>query len=385
MKITHRMKVTIIQRVLPEYRMALFDEIKRILTSEGVDFLLFYGQENKGATPVTINIQRAWARQYKNIYIKLGKLTLVLQLNIFIKLIRSDLIIIEQANSLILNYFIFLLKPVFNYKVAYWGHGYNRQALSKKSLSEKLKLYLLKKSDWWFSYTLGTTHYLTAQGIAPDKVTTLRNTIDTRQFVADLAAISNEQVTAFTQEYNLIPGQTALYCGGLTKAKEIEFLLKAALIIKKTLPDFSLLLMGTGPEQQLIEDYARKNSCIVYLGSRYGHDKALAFKAATCVLMPGLVGLIAIDSIIAEKPIIVRDLEFHGPEIEYINECQTGISTSLDIDDYCKVVTELLLDGDKLQSLTDNCTKYKKSFFIENMAKSFCFGINECIRKPQEA
>ena len=94
-------------------------------------------------------------------------------------------------------------------------------------MANKMQLQLLKKSDWWFSYTPGTTHYLTAHGIALDKITTLRNTIDTRQFVNDLTITSNIQIIAFAKKHNLTAGQTALYCGGLTKAKEIDFLLEA--------------------------------------------------------------------------------------------------------------------------------------------------------------
>ncbi len=379
------MKVTIVQRVLPEYRVALFEEIQRILANDHIDFLLLYGQEMKGTTPATIKIQRSWAQQYKNLYLKLGQLTFVLQLNIFIKLIRSDLVVVEQANSLLLNYFLFLLKPLFNYKIAYWGHGYNHQSKNQHSFSEQIKLLLLKKTDWWFSYTLGTTNYLTAQGIALDKITTLRNTIDTRQFVADLTATSNEQVIAFTEKYNLTAGHTALYCGGLTKAKEIDFLLKSALIIKETLPNFSLLLLGIGPEQPVVENYAETNPWIIHLGSLYGKEKALAFKCADCILMPGLVGLVAIDAIVAEKPIIVRELKFHGPEIEYIEEYKTGLCiSSLAITEYCRTVIELLNNTKKMTSIIDNCKKHKQTFNIEYMANSFCSGIKQCISLAQK-
>lgn len=374
------MKVTIVQRVLPEYRVALFDEIQRILAKDHIDFLLFYGQEIKGTTPVTLKIQRSWAQQYKNLYLTLGQLTLVLQLNIFIKLIRSDLIIIEQANSLLLNYLLFLFKPFCNYKLAYWGHGYNHQSKNRHSISEQIKLQLLKKTDWWFSYTLGTTAYLTAHGIALDKVTTLRNTIDTRQFSSDLTSITDEQCVAFVEKYSLTPGQTALYCGGLTKAKEIDFLLESALIIKETLTNFSLLILGSGPEQPLVKHYAQHYPWIIYLGSIYGEEKALAFKCADCILMPGLVGLVAIDSIVAEKPIIVRELKFHGPEIEYIAEYKTGLCISSSaIAEYSKAVIELFTNSKQMTSIINNCKKHKQTFYIENMANSFCSGIKKCL------
>ncbi len=373
------MKVTIVQRVLPEYRVALFDEIQRILAHESIDFLLLYGQEIKGTTPVTVKIQRTWAQQYKNLYVKLGKLTLVLQLKIFITLIRSDLIVIEQANRLLLNYCLFLLKPLCKYKIAYWGHGYNHQAKNQHSFSEKIKIQLLKKSDWWFSYTPGTTYYLTTHGIALNKITTLRNTIDTRQFVNDLTVTSNANIIAFSKKYNLTAGQTAIYCGGLTKAKEIDFLLEAALMIKKQLPHFSLILLGSGPEQQVVQTHADKNSWIIPLGNLYGQEKALAFKSADCVLMPGPVGLIAIDAIVAEKPIVIRELESHGPEIAYIEEYQTGLCSSLAIADYCQTVIELMIDNKKMLAIIDNCKKHKQTFYIEHMATSFCSGIKKCL------
>ncbi|MES2821988.1 MAG: glycosyltransferase family 4 protein [Pseudomonadota bacterium] len=374
------MKITIVQRVLPEYRVALFEEIQRNLAKDKIDFLLLYGREMQGSTPASVTIEHFWAQQYKNLYLKLGKLTLILQLNIFIKLIRSDLIVVEQANSLLINYLLFLLKPLFNYKIAYWGHGYNHQSKNQDSFSEQIKLQLLKKTDWWFSYTLSTTHYLTARGVARSKITTLRNTIDTRQFATDLATISYKEILVFSKKYKLASGQTALYCGGLTKAKEIEFLLKSALIIRQTLPDFSLLLLGSGPEQTLVQDYARSNPGIIHLGSLYGEEKALAFKCADCILMPGLVGLVAIDSMVAEKPIVVRELKFHGPEMEYIKEYKTGLCvSSLAMTEYCRTVIELLTNSQKLAIIRDNCKQHKQTFNIEHMANSFCSGIKKCI------
>jgi glycosyltransferase involved in cell wall biosynthesis len=378
------MKVTILQRILPEYRLSLFKKINSELEKDEITFLLLYGQESEGSTPKTIATDYAWAKKYKNRYFKIGKFTIVMQLNILKLVKNSDLIIIEQANSLIANYIIFLLKPIYGYKIAYWGHGYNHQATNHNSLFERIKLHQAKQSDWWFTYTAGTTHYLISHGINENRITTLRNTIDTQQFLNDLEKIDEVNVNRFIKQFNLTKDCTALYCGGFTKSKEIDFLLKSAVIIKRKLPNFTLLLLGDGPEIELVKSHESEYSWIFYLGSLYGKEKALVFKSSDCILAPGQVGLIAIDAIIAEKPIIVRDLTSHGPEIEYIYEYKTGLCSSIDIDDYCKAVVSLLSDHDKASTFVENCKHSKKAFSIEHMASSFCSGIKMCLNSERK-
>ena len=98
-------------------------------------------------------------------------------------------------------------------------------------------------------------------------------TIDTTQFSDELDGCSAEEITEFFKHHNLTTGQTALYCGSLTKPKDIDFLLKSALIIKNKITNFSLLIIGNGPEKELVKTYAENYLWIIYLGSLYRREK----------------------------------------------------------------------------------------------------------------
>jgi L-malate glycosyltransferase len=371
------MKVTLIQKIVPEYRVKLFQQLHSLLHHKDIGLTVLYGQEQPGATPVSVSMTGEWTRRYKNKYIEIKNTTFVLQSVPLMTTLQSDLIIVEQANALLLNFCLFLLKPIFRYKLAFWGHGYNRQSLHKSGVSERLKSIMVSRVDWWFAYTNGTRDYLVSNGVANGRITTLRNTIDTDAFQSDLDAVDEKTLSQFIHRLSLTPGKTALYCGGFTTQKSIDILLKSSLMARQMQPDFSLMLIGSGPEQSRIDDFVRNHSWAHCLGRLHGIEKAVAFKASSCLLMPGLVGLAAVDSIISELPLIYRKLETHGPEIEYVTELNTGIETGESVESYTRGVISFFTD-DKLSCiLRDNCQKSKHLFSIKTMAETFATGI-EC-------
>ena len=66
-------------------------------------------------------------------------------------------------------------------RIAYWGHGKDRSIEKpsvSKFLSEKLKLLLARTADGFFAYTAGVKSYLEGQGLLPEKIFSINNTID---------------------------------------------------------------------------------------------------------------------------------------------------------------------------------------------------------------
>ena len=71
-------KIAIVQRILPEYRVALLDEMRAFLDSENIALSLYYGQEIRGSTPASVKIERTWLQKYKNIYLNLGNFSFII-------------------------------------------------------------------------------------------------------------------------------------------------------------------------------------------------------------------------------------------------------------------------------------------------------------------
>src|SRR5690349_11130674 len=145
------MKVTIVQRILPHYRIAFFERLHEQLAMCGIELELVYGQELPGTVPRTVPLQAPWALQIKNRYLALGSSELIWQ-PCLANLRGSDLIIVEQSNRLVLNYWLQLRRSFSRPMLGFWGHGRNMQSRRPQGLRERLKTSLARHVDWWFAY-----------------------------------------------------------------------------------------------------------------------------------------------------------------------------------------------------------------------------------------
>ncbi|MGZ8248517.1 hypothetical protein, partial [Methylomagnum sp.] len=185
--------VVIVQRVLPHYRVAFFDRLHERLRERAIHLHLVYGQEWPGTVPVTVDFPRDWATRINNRYIRFAGLNLVWQPCLSI-VAASDLVIVEQANSLLLNYGLLAARQCGLQRVAYWGHGQNFQAGGKNGFRETLKAALLTPVDWWFAYTELSAAIVKSKEFPVERISVVNNAIDTDDFHSALASISSEAV-----------------------------------------------------------------------------------------------------------------------------------------------------------------------------------------------
>ena len=99
------MKVTIVQRILPHYRICFVERLHEQLALRGIELELVYGQELPGTVPRTTPLQKPWAHPIENRYLTFGSAELLWQ-PCLARLRGSDLVIVEQSNRLLLNYWL---------------------------------------------------------------------------------------------------------------------------------------------------------------------------------------------------------------------------------------------------------------------------------------
>ena len=61
-------KVTIVQRILPHYRVPFFRLLEKKLSEHDVEFELLFGRELTGTVPKTMVIEDKWAIEVENRY-----------------------------------------------------------------------------------------------------------------------------------------------------------------------------------------------------------------------------------------------------------------------------------------------------------------------------
>jgi glycosyltransferase involved in cell wall biosynthesis len=370
-------KVAIVQKALVQYRKDFHNQLREKLRENGVELTLIYSKYQGKDAAKKDEIDLEWATLVPSKFIKLGPVELLWQSSLpYIK--NKDLVIVEQANKNVLNYLLFIKRYLGGQKFAFWGHGVNRQ-INQNDLRNKFKKAFQNKSDWWFAYTQKVKEYLVESGYPPNQITSVDNAIDTKFLSETYNKITNEESFQLKKQLGITSENIGIYCGGIYKEKNISFLIEACALIRNEIPDFHVLVIGSGPDTHLVEEASVKNSWIHYLGPKFGKDKIQYFKVSKVFLMPGLVGLAILDSFAMQTPTVTTNYPFHSPEIEYLENGENGLITNETTSDYASAVIRVLGDDPLRNKLIEGCKRSASKYTIENMVSNFSDGILRCL------
>lgn len=368
-------KVLIIQQIIPDYRKEFFNLLKQELVKNDIELVLIHGEKE--------NKLLDWAIPIANK--KINFLKVDLRWQPLLKYIKNkDLIIVEAANKLILNYVIIILRSFNKTKLGFWGHGRNMQA-HQDSWRNKFSLLFLKKCDWWFGYTTGVRDFLIKNAYPANQITVVQNAIDTGRLRKQLREIKDSDVSELRNQLKITSNKVALFCGGMYLEKRIDFILETCYQVKKEIPEFEMIFIGVGEESVKVEKAAENNCWIHYVGSKKGKDRIKYFKIASIQLMPESVGLGILDSFALETPIITTQGEFHGPEIEYLENGINGIITEDSLKEYSQTIIRILKTAQHT-NLLKGCIASANKYTVQQMVENFKNGIINCInREPASA
>ena len=375
----HRMpKVTIVQRIVPHYRVPLFKLLHERLAAHGMSFQLVYGQEYSGTVPVSIPLEAPWATRIHNSYFP-GPGGRVVWQPAWGHVRDSHLIIIEQASAYLFNYWLLLCRRLIGTKVAYWGQGISVRAKNPDSVPERVKALLLKDVDWWFAYTQHTYRIVEKRGFSPDRITVVENAVDNDQFQKSLESTSSEEVSRLKSTLGITSGPVGLYCGAFIPPKRMDFLIAACRLLKEKFPGFHAVLIGSGPEEYKCRDAAANSSWMHYVGPKFDGERAVYFKASDVLLQPGTIGLVCVDSFVAGLPLFTTDLPSHGPEITFLKHGENGWIAQDDLHRYVDAVSTYLQTPELQDRLKKGCHSSAKLYTMDSMADNFSSGIVRCL------
>jgi L-malate glycosyltransferase len=371
-------KVLILYKFLPQYRVEFFGKLKDSLLQHGIDLILIYGKLKNQDSIKNDERNLDWAIYRESKLIRVGSTSLLWQPCLDM-LPKVDLVIVEQANSLLINYLLIPLSKVMKFKFAFWGHGANLQD-DPNSTKNRFRYFFLNQSDYWFAYTNGVKNFLIEKGVNNRKITVVDNAIDTLSLKQQYDNLPMSEVDNLKTEMGVNSGNVAIYCGGIYKEKRIDFLIEASVIIKEKIEDFHLVFVGAGPEAYKVKEASETYDWIHYVGPKFGAERVPYFKMSELFLMPGLVGLAILDTFATETPMITTDFPYHSPEIEYLENGKNGVVTVNNINDYSKQVIDLFQNKDKIVSLKESCLNSSTLYSTESMVVNFTNGILKCLQ-----
>lgn len=374
-------KVLILYKFLPQYRIEFFEQLKNKLKDEhNVELILIYGKLNNKNSSKNDERDLPWAefRDNKKVF-TLGNTDLLWQ-PCLDKVNKIDLVIVEQANALLINYLLMFLSKFMKFKFAFWGHGANLQE-DPKSLKNKFKYTFLTSADYWFAYTNNVKNFLLSKNVDDSIISVLNNSIDTKTLKVSYDNLGNDYVQKLKDDLFINSNNIAIYCGGIYKEKRIDFLLEVVEKVRSDISDFHLVVLGAGPDDYMIENFAKENDWVHYLGPKFGDEKVAYFKMSSLFLMPGLVGLAVIDSFATQTPMITTEFPFHSPEIEYLENDKNGFITKNDLNSYSNKLIELFKNPEELNKLKNGCKESAELYNTENMVDNFVEGVLNCLEK----
>jgi glycosyltransferase involved in cell wall biosynthesis len=371
-------RAVILEAQLKQYRRSFFEGLAARLQRDGVVLQVVYSAPNRLERSKSDNLELP-----TELGIEVPG-TWLLGDRVFVQrawdVIRdADLVVIEQSNKHAINYALLALSALGRMRVAYWGHGYNHQA-RHPGASEWIKRKLVNRVDWWFAYTSEVGRYLTAQGVDPDIITVVQNTIDTGELADAARACSDDDLRAIRQRLGIADGaRVGMFCGSLYADKKLDLLISAACQIRERHRDFELLVLGDGPERDVVRAVAEELPFVHYVGPVFGAQRGAYFAISDVFLIPGLVGLAIVDAFTIGLPVFTTDIPIHSPEIEYLEPEVNGLITAHDAEAYAAAVCQVLDDPDRLARMRDAARATAARLTLGHMVDAFATGILRCL------
>lgn len=370
-------RVVIVHPFVQEYRRPLYERLAQQLADEGRRLVVVWNRPAPRLEARANSIEDRWTQRVPSRWVEVGSREVVMRRLGVLDLGAEDLVIVEQAIKNLETYPLLAERLIPRGAlrgpgVAMWGHGRSYSTPQAQPLAG-FKQWLTHRMDWFFAYTQAGADHVIRHGFRADRVTVLNNTIDTVALRRDLEDVA--EIESFRSDLGLTPGRTALFLGGVDRAKGIDFLLESAHLAAEKLPGFSLVIGGAGDDLRRLNPVVGSGSPVRMLGRVDGAQKARALTAADVMTIPQWIGLVAVDALVAGRPIVSTVHPSHSPEREYLVDGRTAVFTRHDPHDYATAIIDLLGDPERLSQMQDACRSDADAFKLDHMVDAFMGGI----------
>jgi L-malate glycosyltransferase len=373
------LKVLIIQAEMKRYRLPFFSGLHASLLSDGIEVSVAYSNSNPidviqgDSTDLPPPIGRKVSGRWffgRFVYQALWR-----------EVFAADLVIVGPEIKYLINPILLIMSWCRLKTIAFWGLGPNKRP-NRSPLAEWVKQHFYTKVDWWFAYTETVAEYLKLKGMPPDKITNVQNATDSIDLRRLLAEINSYDVTVARRSL-MGSGESylGLYCGVLSEIKDLPLLLESARLVRRQCPGFHLAIIGNGPRRSWLEDAVSDEPWIHYLGSKYGRESALYYKAADAFLLAGTAGLAIVDCFAAGLPLLATDLPTHPPEISYVRHGHNGLIVAHNAVTFASAIVEVLSNCILRERLRKGAVESGARYTMEAMIENYGSGIKRCLGK----
>ena len=379
-----RPTVAIVNRIAPQYRRKFYELLKRRLNDEAVNLVLVHGQPGAEEALKRDYVPVSWALQTRNRTLRIGDREVCWQ-PCLRHVLSADLVVVHPEARNLVNYVLFALHVAGRLRLASWGVGVSQvRARRSNRLAEFLKRYMARRVHWWFAYTNRSARDLLSSGFASERITVVNNAIDTTGLIAANDRVTDSEVRMLRSLLGIEGRHVGVFVGGMIEDKRVPFVLESCLLVRQKVPDFEMILLGAGPDQRFAEMYAERYPWIHYVGPVFDDARVPYFRLAQLALQPGNVGLVVLDCLALETPLVTSAVPYHGPEIEYLSDGVNGLVVSdwTSPQAYASVVAETFQSPTLIDRLRRGCRETRGEYTVEGMVDRFAEGVVEALQSP---
>ncbi len=223
--------------------------------------------------------------------------------------------------------------PVVYEVRAFWedaavDHGTTQEGSLRYKLTRALETYVLKKADAVTTICQGLKQDIESRGIPSAKITLIPNAVDIDKF--EIIADKNP---ALVQRLKLDDKYVVGFIGSFYGYEGLPLIVDALAILKDTMPELHVLLVGGGPEEEKLKAYVKQKGLVdsVTFTGRVAHDEVNDYYSVIDVLLYPRLSMRLTELVTPLKPLeamaqkslfIASDVGGHH---ELVEDGKTGI------------------------------------------------------------
>lgn len=308
------MKTVIIESIITPFEIARFNVINEKLNN---NLLVFFQNQS--------DVGRGWRFNlggikfdYKvlpDIPIRMGRrdiFTLHTNYTTFSELKKaSPNIVISCGWDSLASYMAYLYCKIHNKKFILWAGSTINEQSWRRAVSKPLVKFLVRNSDACIAYGTRAKEYLMHLGAKKERIFIGWNTVD-NSFFETTSPITAEEKDVLKLKLGIKNRLVILTVGRLVPGKGIDTLLEAFSCLKKEVNDVSLLIVGSGPEEDSLKRKCVQDNIddIIFAGFVDYNEMPKYFGISDLFVFPSFIdiwGLVINEAMACGLPVITTE------------------------------------------------------------------------------
>lgn len=376
-----RVGVTIVQPIVPAYRVPLFSRLAR---RETLDVWVHASARNNrgGAASVPPS---GFQGQINHRSRRIPALGLVWQQGVQMDNVRGpgDVLVVCGDLRYMSNYRLITIARRRGAGVIWWGHAWSP---TSRIWSSRVRYALMRRlADVVLVYSDRERDRLLTLGFRPDRLFATNNTLDLQPISEATAGLTEAARLRALAEQGLAGRRLMLFSSVLTPKTRLDLAIHMLASEAFRGPEWTLVVIGDGVMRGTYERLAQQLAVtgrVKFLGAITDQARlAPWFRSAEALVYPGDIGLSLLHAFAFALPVVTHDNpRHHGPEFGAMSDGVTGaLFREGDLADLVRVTQRLVSDPAARGRMGAAASaRVFKEWSMDEMERRFAAAIQAC-------